>query len=492
VAGFVFLNKFGKINNRNGKILFRIIVEINDLKCKMVAVLGFGQEGKAVTTYLLKHGIKPVLFDARPWDEWEEKDKQYIRDLGVNFIFHPDWLKEFKGFDVAFRSPGIRLVDINEATKKLRVKPTVTSQTKWFFEHCSCRIIGVTGTKGKGTTATLISEILKSKSQTQNSKFHTYLTGNIGNIQPFEILDDLKQDDWVVYELSSFQLQDLERSPHIGVVLMTTSEHLDYHSDTEEYLQAKMPIVKFQSSEDFAVINADYPGSMEIGQQGSGEKYYLSRKGEVEKGCYVKDGQLIVKNVANKNFQFPISNFKLRGEHNLENISAAVIAGALAEADKGTIIKVVSDFKGLEHRLEFVAEKNGIKFYNDSFSTTPETAIAAIRSFTEPLIVILGGSSKNADFSELAKEVATAENIKALILVGQEASKIKEAVGKVGKFKGHLLEGARSMEEIFKQIKKYARSGDVVLLSPACASFGMFKNYKDRGEQFKIFVGNFE
>jgi len=492
VAGFVFLNKFGKINNRNIKILFRIIVEINDLKCKMVAVLGFGQEGKAVTTYLLKHGIKPVLFDAKPWDEWEEKDKQYIRDLGVNFIFHSDWLKEFKGFDVAFRSPGMRLVDINEATKELEVKPVITSQTKWFFEHCPCRIIGVTGTKGKGTTATLISEILKLQFQISNVKCQTYLTGNIGQVQPLEILDDLRQDDWVIYELSSFQLQDLERSPHIGVVLMTTSEHLDYHSDTEEYLQAKMPIVKYQSPDDFAVINADFHGSMEIGQQGNGEKYYFSRKGEVKKGCYVKDGQLIVKNVTIENFQFPISNFQLRGEHNLENISAAVIASALVGADENTIAKVVAEFKGLEHRLEFVAEKNGIKFYNDSFSTTPETAIAAIRSFSEPLIVILGGSSKNADFSELAKEFATAENIKALILVGQEAVRIKEAVGKVGRFKGHILEGARTMEEIFKQIKKYAKPGDVVLLSPACASFGMFKNYKDRGEQFKIFVGNFE
>ena len=182
-----------------------------------------------------------------------------------------------------------------------------TSQTKWFFEHCPCKIIGVTGTKGKGTTASLISEILvgagfsrpsqeSGRASPAPTKQNIYLTGNIGKTQPLDILDDLKSDDWVIYELSSFQLQDLDRSPHIGVVLMVTSEHLDYHRDQQEYIAAKSAITKFQTADDFALINADFKHSMEIGKLGKGKKLYFSRKKEVGEGCFAKnDGGLISK-----------------------------------------------------------------------------------------------------------------------------------------------------------------------------------------------------
>lgn len=446
-------------------------MNIQDLQGKLVAVLGYGVEGKAVTTYLMKHGITPVLFDQKPWQDWAEVDQNAIKSLGINFIFGPEYLKELKGFDVAFRSPGVRLVDIPKNNQLI-----ITSQTKWFFEHCPAKIVGVTGTKGKGTTCSLIHEVLSA------AKIKNYLTGNIGQQQPFEILDQLTSDDIVVYELSSFQLQDLTQSPHIGVVLMVTEEHLDYHADQKEYVSAKEAIVKYQTSADYAVINQDYPNSLKIGQFGAGQKYFFSRKTELEQGCFVQDENLIIKNIKGKKFQLPIANFQLKGAHNWENISAAVMVSLLAGADEESIKTEVSKFKGLEHRLEFVAEKNGIKFYNDSFSTTPETAIAAINSFTEPLIVILGGSSKNSNFSELGKTVMEHKNIKAIILIGQEAGRIKQTIGNI-EFK--ILEGAQSMADIFEQIQSLSKPGEVVLLSPACASFGMFKNYKDRGEQFK-------
>ncbi|MCL5666680.1 MAG: UDP-N-acetylmuramoyl-L-alanine--D-glutamate ligase [Patescibacteria group bacterium] len=508
-------------------------MEIKDLKDKLVAVLGFGQEGRSVTEYLIKHGIKPVLFDQKPWEEWSSEEKEYIRSLKINFIFGTGYLQELKGFDVAFRSPGIRLHDIAQAIGlPSRSEATglhytshniaITSQTKWFFQHCPAKIIGVTGTKGKGTTASLIYEMLSvslrgaasafSKATKQflpldvkiissahddiannapprnDTRGGAYLTGNIGKTQPLEILDNLNPDDWVVYELSSFQLQDLKRSPHIGVVLMVTQEHLDYHQNAVEYREAKAPIAKFQSAGDFAVINADYQESLKIGEQGKGQKYYFSREKEVEKGCYVKNGQIIVKGIGESNFQYPISNIQLRGRHNLENICAAAAASALAGVDTNSIKSALQNFKGLEHRLEFVAEKNGIKFYNDSFSTTPETAIAAINSFSEPLVVILGGSSKFADFTDLGRTIAETKNIKALVLTGQEAGRIKEAIFKAGKALPKIMEGAANMKGIFTQALSAAQKGDVVLLSPACASFGMFKNYKDRGEQFKRFA----
>ncbi len=434
-------------------------MEIIDLQGKMIAVLGFGMEGKAIIEYLLKHGLNPVLFDARPWEQWSEDEQKHIKDLKINFIFGPDYLKELKGFEIIFRSPGVRLVDVKEYVSENAV---ITSQTKWFFEQCPCKIIGITGTKGKGTTSTLIYQILKAAGKT------AYLVGNIGDTQPLEILDNLNEQDYIVYELSSFQLQDLTQSPHIGVVLMTTSEHLDYHKDTAEYREAKQSIVKYQTAEDFAIYNEDYEGSREIGQLGQGQKVSIN------------SGQIL-----------PLHHDKieLKGNHNLENIKAAVAAANALNIPAEIIHEAVYKFKGLTHRLECVTERQGIKFYNDSFSTTPETAIAAINAFEQPEIVILGGSSKNSDFTELGKAIVNKKNIKALILIGQEAEKIEKSLN--GGFTGKILHGAKDMEEIFGQIKTLAILGDIVLLTPACASFGMFKNYKDRGEQFKTFALNF-
>lgn len=455
-------------------------MEVSDLKNKLVAVLGYGVEGQAVTNYLLKHGVKPVLFDQRPWEEWTAKDQAQIKQLGINFIFGPDALEELNGFDVAFRSPGIKIFT-PQLTRAQQKGLFVTSQTKWFFERAKAKIIGVTGTKGKGTTCTLIYQML-----TKAGK-RAFLTGNIGKLQPFEILESLLPQDWVVYELSSFQLQDLTISPHIGVVLMVTREHLDYHLSEREYVLAKEPITKYQSSQNFAVINADYEGSKAIGRLGEGKKIFFSRNKIIDQGCYVEEDRLVLHKVGNFLNQTVVktSDLQLRGRHNLENACASVLAAVCAECPLDDIKQALVEFKGLEHRLEFVAEKREIKFYNDSFSTTPETAIAAIQAFSEPLILILGGSSKNADFSQLGQVISQAVNVKAIILIGQEANKIKQALKNSGGFKGRIFEGARSMPEIFSQIKQTAEPGDVVLLSPACASFDMFKNYIDRGEQFK-------
>ncbi len=452
---------------------------MQDLESKLVGVLGYGQEGKAIASYLVKHGINPVLFDQRPWENWGQTEKTAIKKSGLNFIFGPDAFKELTGFDAVFRSPGIKIANITTAVKGRL--PIVTSQTKWFFEHCPAKIIGVTGTKGKGTTASLTSEILEKNFQhpISRARSRVYLTGNIGETQPLEILDGLTENDWVVYELSSFQLQDLDRSPYIAVVLMVTSEHLDYHEDENEYVEAKSAITKYQTKKNFAVINADFGNSTKIGGYGEGKKLYFSRK-RTDVDCFTDAANLIGPGI-----QYPISDIQLRGSHNLENIMAATLAAQCAGAAPEVIGTTAINFKGLEHRLEFVSEADGVRYYNDSFSTTPETAIAAMRSFTEPTIVILGGSGKNSDFTELGKTVTNMKNIKAVILIGEEGPRIKTAIARAGKFAGRLLEGARSMADIFAQIKPIAASGDIVLLSPGCASFGMFKNYKDRGQQFK-------
>lgn len=443
-------------------------MSIKDLQNKLVAVVGYGTEGKAVTAYLLKHGIKPVLFDEQAWDKWVVEEQENIKELGINFIFGPDALKELAGFDIAFRSPGIQMSKILNANSKIEI----TSQTKFFFDNCKAKIIGVTGTKGKGTTASLIFEILK------NGSKNVFLTGNIGKIQPLEFLDSLGTEDLVVYELSSFQLQDLTKSPHIAVVLMVTQEHLDYHKNELEYVEAKSAITKFQNSNDLVIFNEDFLNSKTISDLSMGTKIGFSRKVQIT-DCFVNDNSI---EFPKHNLKIAIDNINLKGSHNLENISASIIVSSVLGVTPEVIQNSVTNFKGLEHRLEFVAEKNHIKFYNDSFSTTPETAIAAIQSFQEPEILILGGSYKNSNFSDLAEVINKSKNIKSIILVGQEAGRIKDLIHR----EDILLQlGASNMQEIFKQIKSVVETGDVVLLSPACASFGMFKDYKDRGLQFK-------
>jgi UDP-N-acetylmuramoylalanine--D-glutamate ligase len=447
---------------------------LSDLKNKQIAVIGYGLEGKAIVKYLIKHNLSPVLVDELPWEKWSKAEQSAIQNLKVNFIFGPDAFLELGTFDIIFRSPGIPVLKLKQHIPKTCI---ITSQTKWFFDHCPSKIIGITGTKGKGTTTSLIYHILKT--QTQHA---VYLTGNIGQTQPLEILDELTSSAYVVYELSSFQLQDLHKSPHIAVVLMLVSEHLDYHKDLNEYLTAKANITRFQTTQDFAVINADFPSSVKIGELSSGKHKFFSRQKPVVDGCYFETDAIIT---TESNFRFTIKHFPLRGKHNLENICAAILVARILNIEFEAINLALTKFKGLEHRLEFVANLRGIQYFNDSFSTTPETAIAAINSFFEPLIVILGGSSKNSNFEALGKTIDHAKNLKAVILIGEEAENIKQVISRTDIA---IYTSATNMKQIFEQIHSVAKSGDVVLLSPACASFDMFKNYKDRGEQFKNLV----
>jgi len=450
-----------------------------DFKGKKVAVIGVGVEGKSTLNYLEDKNAKLFLLDQK-----ETLDPEIItlaKSIGVQLHLGKNYLETVDQFDLIFRSPGVR-PDLPELLRAKEAGVRVTSQTKYFFDTCPCPIVGVTGTKGKGTTATLIFEMLKADGR------KVFLGGNIGQA-PLDFLQKLTGESIVVLELSSFQLIDLEKSPQVGVVLMITSEHLDWHQNTSEYIEAKKPIVKYQSERDFALVNVDYPTSKEFLAVGGGHKIAVSTKEKLEMGVFIEKG-IIYRNLKSPERVVQVEEVGLIGPHNLENIVAAVGAASVLEVPLDSIVQVVKEFKGLEHRLEFIRETAGVKFYNDSFSTTPETAIAAIRSFSEPEILILGGSSKNSDFMNLGKEIISRENLKALILIGQEGPRIKKAINTQGEFKGQILEGAKSMEEIISQARDVADSGDIVLLSPACASFDMFKNYKERGELFKKEVMN--
>lgn len=399
-----------------------------------IAILGYGTEGRAL------HKRFPTAT---------------ILDEAQN----PDAFKDLSAYGIVYRSPGIALSKLEH--------PNISSATKLFFDECPCPIIGVTGTKGKGTTSTLIYEMLKAAGR------DVHLGGNIG-LPAIEFLDELTPDSLVVLELSSFQLHDLHKSPHIGVVLNVTSEHLDVHKDTAEYRDAKASILKHQGPSDHAIINGDYEGSRSYGQLGQGEKHWVSTQ-ELTEGACIKNEEILVLGQPTAK----LSDIALIGPHNRENVLPACLAAKLLNIPNDTIQKTLRSFTGLPHRLELVAEHNNIKFYNDSFSSVPETSIAALKSFKEPMYLIAGGSEKYADFTEWGQAVDQSPNLKKALLIGLTASKLDQAISKKDK-----IEHTQNLEQTFAYLKDHAQPGDIVVLSPACASFDQFKNYKERGKIF--------
>lgn len=340
-----------------------------------------------------------------------------------------------------------------------------------FFENCKSKnLIGVTGSKGKGTTSTLIAEMLKA----EGKKVH--LGGNIG-ISVLDLLPKVEAEDWVVLELSNFQLMDFPYSPHVAVCLMITEEHLDWHPDMTEYLEAKSNIFKHQSTDDIAIYFANDDNSKKLAEYSKGVKVpYLAKP-----GAFVRNDGMIVVGEGEAEI-IATKEVKLLGEHNLQNICAAVttVFEALGSIDKAK--SVLSSFAGLEHRLELVRSLEGIKYYDDSFATTPEATIVAIKAFKEPKVMVLGGHDKGLNTDKLVEEVVK-NNTRHAILIGDTAPML----GKLLREKGYnkITSGLTDMESVVRTAREKALEGDVVLLSTGFASFGMFKDYKDRGEQFK-------
>ncbi len=346
-----------------------------------------------------------------------------------------------------------------------------TTNLAIFFENIKTKnIIGVTGTKGKGTTSTLIYKML------QASGKKVFLGGNIGN-SPLDFIHEVTENDWVVIEMSSFQLYKFPYSPHIAVCLMIIPEHLDWHSDFEEYVEAKSNIFKHQKPEDFAIYFENNKDSAHIAGESVGRKIpYFEPP-----GAFVRD-EGIISVGQDETEVISTREIKLIGQHNLQNVCAAITAVWQIAQDVRAIKSVLTTFTGLEHRLEFVRELNGVKYYDDSFGTTPDTAIVALRSFSQPVILIVGGSDKGASFETLTDEIVK-DRVSAAITIGNTGPIIAEQLSKKG-FK-NIIPGLTTMDEIVQAARGAAKPGSIVLLSTGCASFGMFKDYKDRGDQFK-------
>lgn len=423
-----------------------------------IAILGYGEQGHSAYEYW-KAGNNITICDQ---NEEVHLPPDVAKQLG------PTYLDNLDRFDLLVRSPSIHPKDIVGANSA-EILSKVTSVTNEFIKVCpSKNIIAVTGTKGKGTTSTLIAKIL----QADNKKVH--LGGNIGT-PPLDMLKaGIQPDDWVILELANFQLIDLKYSPHIALCLMVVPEHMDWHGDMDEYIKAKQQLFVHQKTNDIAIYYSASENSELVVNVSPGYKIpYMEQP-----GAYVKDnvieiaGQAICKT----------SELKLLGEHNWQNVCAAITAVWQVTKNIDALRSVLTSFSGLEHRLELVRELNGVKYYNDSFGTTPETAIVAIKAFKEPKIVILGGSDKGASYGELARTVLE-NNVKKAVIIGVTGSKINDALQQIGF--NDFVDGGNNMEQIVNTAREQAQFGDIVILSTACASFDMFKNYKDRGEQFK-------
>lgn len=418
-----------------------------------IAILGFGVEGKSAYEYLRKINSEYKI------DIYDEKT---ISESAIKITTVKSFLDiDYSTYDVIVRSPGVspRAIEQKIISDKNSEKDfNFTSATQIFFDKCSAPIIGVTGTKGKGSTSSFIYEILKSYFLNSAQERKVYLVGNIG-VSALDILPDVKADDIVVYELSSFQLWNIKRkSPHVAVFTNLEPDHLEVHKDFDEYQQAKLNIFTFQTSNDYAVVNK----SLQI--QGL-------------QGKILEFPDKSLESVVRK-------SIKIAGEHQVLNAEAAILAVRVIDPEitDEVIKKGLSNFTGLPHRLKFVAEKNGVSYYDDSIATTPGSAIAAIKSFDQPKILIMGGFDKGADYFEVG-EIAEAENVKEIFTIGANQNKIASQVSE--KYFGKITQLAdKNLDELVKKVAKNAQPGDVVIMSPAAASFDMFKNYKDRGEKF--------
>ncbi len=418
-----------------------------------IAIAGYGQEGEQNYLYYSRDPNNQLTIV----DEKQSPDR--LLPEGVPTILGEGAFSKLDGFDLVIRTAGL-------SPAKIQTNGKIWSATNEFFAKCPAKIVGVTGTKGKGTTASMIASMLESAGK------KVWLVGNIGK-PSLSVIDEVMAEDIVVYELSSFQLWDIDKSPNIAVITMIEQDHLDIHSDFDDYLIAKSNIVKYQSADDVVIYNNLNKYASAIASNASGRRVGYQDKSSIR----VHDGYFW----AGDTKLFSLDNLQLVGLHNIENACGAILAALQFTDDIDKMALGLASFKGLEHRLRFVDEVRGVKYYDDSISTTPGSAVAALKSFEGHKIIILGGSRKGSDFSELAEEM-TKQDVFAF-LIGQESTSIAAAFEMVGFMDFEILQTI-SMQDIVENVYKKASIGDVVLLSPAAASFGMFKNYVDRGNQF--------
>jgi UDP-N-acetylmuramoylalanine--D-glutamate ligase len=448
---------------------------------KRVLILGAARQGLALARWLSLHGARVTLSDMRSADELHVA-RASLAEFQINWALGGHPLELLDSTDVLCLSGGVPLTlpIVAEAVKR---GIPLSNDTQVFMEVVPCKTIGITGSAGKTTTTTLVGQMAKNAYGDK-----AYVGGNIGD-PLINHVDNMKPDDVAILEVSSFQLDQMTISPDIAAILNITPNHLDRHGTMEAYTASKVRILEFQSKEDAAILGRDDKGAWSLRNKLKGKLFTFSLN-ELEEGldgAYLRDGLL---NLRDGNMYLPLilrEKIALRGDHNVLNVLAAFAIGYAAGLTLDAMLEAVEDFRGVPHRLELVRELRGVRWYNDSIATAPERSMAAIRSFDEPIVLLLGGRDKDLPWEDLVQLVD--ERVDHVVLFGEAAEKIEGAVNRLGlREKRFTVSRAEHLYEAVIQAEKVAEAGDVVLLSPGGTSFDEFKDFAERGERFRAWV----
>jgi UDP-N-acetylmuramoylalanine--D-glutamate ligase len=445
-----------------------------NLTGKKIIVIGMGKTGIATARFLGKQGAKVIATDEQPVDQWSSEFEKIAKEKWLEIGSYNTRI--LTGACIVVPSPGVPPDNdlLVEAQKK---NIPVISEIEIAYRFLKVPVIAVTGTNGKTTTTTLLGEILK------HSGKKNFVGGNIGT-PLIEYVEGSQKDDFIVAEISSFQLQWIEKfRPFIAVLLNITCDHINYHGSFAEYRRIKTRVFANQTKVDFAILNAADPEQEEIDRIINAQVIKFSSKRVLQKGIFIKKNNMILRMPGANEEQYPLSIINLPGLHNAENVMAAIMAARICGCSQENIITAVSAFRGLPHRIEFAGEKNSIKFYDDSKGTNVGSVVRAMETFDKPVILLMGGRDKDGDFETLKPLLAA--KAKKVILFGEARNRIASLIGQ----DMPALKKAK-LREAIESAYKIAQPGDIILLSPGCASFDEFANYKERGNFFKDVVGN--
>ena len=450
---------------------------IKSIADKKVTVIGMGISNTPLIEYLLENNIDTTICDRADRARLGANADRFEK-LGARLSLGETYLDNIDA-DIIFRTPGLR-PDMDGILKAVEKGAVLTSEMELFFDVCPCRKIAVTGSDGKTTTTTIISELLMAAGYT------VHVGGNIGT-PLLTKADEMKEDDIVVLELSSFQLMTMKKSPDVAVITNLAPNHLDIHKDMEEYLNAKKNIYLHQNESGKLIVNLDNDITKAL--TGNGDTFHFSRREKVEGGCYCVDGEIFASFGGKTEKIMDAKDIFLPGVHNIENYLAAFSA-VYGIVPIEVMKTVATEFTGVEHRIEFVRNLRGVSYYNDSIASSPSRTTAGLRSFTKKVILMAGGKDKGVPFDDLGTEIC--EHVKSLVLTGYTAEKIKAATEKSPLYDGFPIAVIESFEDAVRYCAKIAEDGDIVIMSPASTSFDRFRNFMERGDLFKKIVNELE
>ncbi len=452
--------------------------DLASLRGRKVTLIGLGRRTHvALARFLIRQGAQVRVSESKPAAELE-LELGLVHDLPLELRLGGHHDEDVADAEIVFVTPGApRDLPVLLAARRRGI--SISSEIELLFSRCRAPIVGITGSAGKSTTTTLVGKMLAAGGRTVS------VGGNIG-VPLIERVDAIQPDEWVVLELSSYQLEALRQSAHVGAILNVTPNHLDRHPTFEHYRDSKLNLVRYQQPGDIAVLGADDPVAASLAAQCPAEIRWFSGQRPVDRGAFLADLDLVVRDEAGDSVFGRADALKLPGWHNVLNVlAAATIARAVGIAP-ATIGEVAASFGGVEHRLELVGELDGGRYYNDSIATSPERTVAALRSFERPVVLIAGGRSKHLPCDELAEAIL--QKTRAVVTMSELAEEIEDAVRRRDTRGAARIERADSLADAVGRARRLARPGDAIVLSPAGTSFDWFRDFEDRGQQFKSIV----